>query len=281
MIFIALIVFQYQQLKGQDLLPCTAMALTHPMDSLILKGKSRLSGFRAEDCSCLGEYFAKEHLQQGKAMLLDSEWVPIFGLQGYGQCELAEHGFEYAVVPDLFYPAADRPKARAYMERYNALMLQELKRRAGEAAYQQIFKTPDMLDPYVLRQRLDMLVRYGQITKTEWLNDSTILVRLNLVPLYRNLDLTWQELDFVVIDENLTDARYLRSVEALDREGFPLRINSESRKSNVWFDFRIRVDYTRLAESGSIYTCERIEDFLYHFEHLSLTRDLKLISHLH
>ncbi|PHN08521.1 hypothetical protein CRP01_01005 [Flavilitoribacter nigricans DSM 23189 = NBRC 102662] len=257
------------------------MAQSSPFDQLLEKGHSLLSGYTPEDCSCFGEYYARKHIREGNFALLDSEWVPIFELKGYSHCRLADFGFAYKIIPDLFLPADDRPKARAYIERYNALMLYELKGIAGEENYEDIFHPPSMLDPYVLRERLHQLARFGQITRSEWKNDETVRIRLDLKPLYRNLDLDWKKLRFLIVDENKTDSQYILSLEDLDKEGFPLVINSESRKSNVWFDFKIRVEYSHLTEDGELFTCEQINDFLYEFDHLSLTKDLRLITHLH
>lgn len=262
-------------------LPCATMAQATPFDQLLEKGHSLLSGYLPEDCACFGEYYAKKHIREGLFALLDSEWVPIFDLKGYAQCRLSDFEFDYKVIPDLFLPANDRPKARAYIERYNALMLYELKRIAGEKNYEEIFNPPNMVDPYVLRERLHQLSRFGQITKSDWNSEKEVQIRVDLKPLYRNLKLDWRKLKFEIVDENKTNGRYLLSLEELDKTGFPLTINSESRKSNVWFDFKIRVEYADLTEQGQVFTCERINDYLYEFDHLSLTRDLRLITHLH
>lgn len=267
--------------SAQGDLPCATMAQSTPFDQLLEKGHSLLSGYRPQDCACFGEYYAKKHIKQGNLALLDSEWVPIFELKGYAHCRLADYGFAYKIIPDLFLPADDRPKARAYIERYNALMLYELKRIAGENNYKDIFEPPDMLDPYVLRERLHQLSRFGQITRSEWLNDQIVQIQLDLKPLYRNLDMDWKKIQFEIIDENKPGSNYLLTLDELDKEGFPLTINSESRKSNVWFDFKIRVAYSNLMDNGVIFTCDRIDEFLYEFDHLSLTKDLRLITHLH
>lgn len=262
-------------------LPCATMAQSTPFDQLLEKGHSLLSGYLPEDCACFGEFYAKKHISQGKLALLDSEWVPIFELKGYSHCRLSDYGFEYKIIPDLFLPADDRPKARAYIERYNALMLYELKEVAGEKNYEDIFHPPKMLDPYVLRERLHQLSRFGQITRSEWINKETVRIRLDLKPLYRNLSVDWKKLRFLIVDENKTDSQYMLSLEDLDKDGFPLVLNSESRKSNVWFDFKIRLEFSHFTDDGEIMTCEAINDFLYQFDHLSLTKDLRLITHLH
>lgn len=262
-------------------LPCATMAQSTPFDQLLENGHSLLSGYRPEDCTCFGEYYARKHIEQGKFALLDSEWVPIFELKGYSHCRLADFGFSYKIIPDLFLPADDRPKARAYIERYNALMLYELKEIAGEKNYEDIFHPPKILDPYVLRERLRQLSRFGQITRSEWINDEMVRIRLDLKPLYRNLSLDWKKIRFLIVDEHREDQQYILSLEDLDKDGFTLKINSESRKSNVWFDFRIRLEYSHLAKEEEIVTCDEINDFLNQFEHLSLTKDLRLITHLH
>lgn len=279
--WLTLLFWNAVSLSAQNDLPCATMAQSTPFDKLLESGHSLLSGYRPEDCACFGEYYAKKHIEQGNLSLLDSEWVPIFELKGYSLCRLADYGFDYKIIPDLFLPTDDRPKARAYIERYNALMLYELKRITGEDNYKDIFQPPVKLDPYVLRERLHLLTRYGQITRSEWKDDQTLLIRLDLKPLYRNLDVNWKQLEFEIIDENKPDTPYKLSLESLDKDGFPLRINSQSRKSNVWFDFKIRIDYSSLAEKGTIFTCERIDEFLYRYEHLSLTKDLRVITHLH
>lgn len=266
---------------GQEDLPCLAMAQSTPFDQFLENGHSLLSGYTPEDCACFGEYFARKHIAEGRMALLDSEWVPIFELKGYSHCRLADYDYAYKIIPDLFLPADDRPKARAYIERYNALMLYELRRIAGEDNYEDIFHPPDMLDPYVLRERLHKLSRFGQITRSEWIDDRQIRIRLDLKPLYRNLNIDWRKLQFEIIDENNPDNPYLLSLEELDRDGFSLVINSKSRKSNVWFDFKIRVDYSGLSDNGVLFTCDRINEFLYRYDHLSLTKDLRLITHLH
>ncbi|MCB0632800.1 MAG: hypothetical protein KDD15_23845 [Lewinella sp.] len=268
-------------LSAQNDLPCAVMAQATPFDVLLEKGHSLLSGYQPEDCACFGEYFAKKHLSQGNPALLDSEWVPIFDLNGYSHCRLSDFGFEYKIIPDLFLPADDRPKARAYIERYNALMLNELREKAGEKDYKEIFNPPVKLDPYQLQSRLKLLVRYGQITRSEWLDKNTVQIRIDLGPLYRNMKVDWKELYFEVIDENKQGVHYMLSLEEIDRKGFPLIINSESRKSSVWFDFKIRLNYAKLMEDGEIAICERIREALAAFEHLSLTKDLRLITHLH
>lgn len=268
-------------LTAQNELPCAVMAQASPFDVMLEKGHSLLSGYLPEDCACFGEYFAKKHLSQGRAALLDSEWVPIFDLNGYSHCRLADHGFEYKVIPDLFLPAEDRPKARVYIERYNALMLHELKQKAGEKDYKEIFNPPKTLDPYQLQERLKLLVRYGKITRSEWLDKNTIQIRLDLGPLFRNMKVDWKELFFEVVDENKDGVHYMLSLEEIDRKGFPLVISSKSRKSNVWFDFKIRLNYARLMEEGEIAVCDHIREALKKFEHLSLTKDLRLITHLH
>lgn len=275
-------IFSVTILKAQSaVLPCATMAQSTPFDQLLENGHSLLSGYLPEDCACFGEYYAKKHISQGEFALLDSEWVPIFELKGYSHCRLADNGFAYKIIPDLFLPADDRPKARAYIERYNALMLYELKEIVGEKEYEAIFNPPKILDPYVLRERLHQLSRFGQITRSEWVDDKTVRIRLDLKPLYRNLSLDWKKIRFLIVDEHKMDSQYVLSLEDLDKDGFSLVINSESRKSNVWFDFKIRLEYSHLAEDGEIITCEQINDFLYEFEHLSLTKDLRLITHLH
>lgn len=266
---------------AQNDLPCANMALSTPFDVMLEKGHSLLTGYDPEDCACLGEYFAKKHLKEGKPALLDSEWVPIFELKGFAHCRLADYNFAYRIIPDLFLPADDRPKARAYIERYNALMLYELKEQAGEESYAEIFEPPEGLDPYVLREQLDLLVQYGEITRNYWVDDSKVWIRFDLGPLYRKFDLDWKSLRFEIIDENDARGHYLLTLEEIDRKGFPLIINSESRKSNVWFDFKIRVDYSSLSKEDTILTCERINEFVHDFEHLSLTKELRLITHLH
>lgn len=268
-------------LSAQQDLPCSAMAQSTPFDKLLENGHSLLSGYTPEDCACFGEYYAKKYIKQGQFALLDSEWVPIFELKGYSHCRLADYGFTYKLIPDLFLPTDDRPKARAYMERFNALMLFELKRIAGEENYKDIFQPPNMLDPYVLRERLHLLVRFGQITRSEWPDDQTVRIKLDLRPLYRNLEVNLKNLRFEIVDEHLPGGTYILSLDQIDKEGIPLRINSESRKSNVWFDFKIRIDYAGLAEKGTVFTCERIDEYLYQYEHLSLTKDLRVITHLH
>lgn len=268
-------------LAAQADLPCAVMAQASPFDVMLERGHSLLSGYQPEDCACFGEYFAKKHLSQGRAALLDSEWVPIFDLNGYSHCQLANHGFEYKRIPDLFLPAEDRPKARAYIERYNALMLHELKEKAGEKDYKDIFNPPKKLDPYQLQERLQLLVRYGKITRTDWLDKNTVQIRLDLAPLYRNMKVDLKELYFEVIDENKQGVHYMLSLDEIDRKGFPLVKNSESRKSSVWFDFKIRINYVRLMEEGDIAICDHIREQLGKFEHLSLTNDLRLITHLH
>lgn len=268
-------------LTAQPSLPCATMAQSTPFDQLLESGHSLLSGYLPEDCACFGEYYAKKHISQGNLALLDSEWVPIFELKGYSRCRLAEYGFDYKLIPDLFMPADDRPKARAYIERYNALMLFELKRVAGEENYQDIFHPPVKVDPYILRERLQQLARFGQITRSDWINEKVVQIRLDLKPLYRNLDMDWKKLRFEIIDENKSGSKLIVTLEELHKTGFPLTINSESRKSSVWFDFKIRINYDDLTDTGLVFTCERIDEFLYEYDHLSLTKDLRLISHLH
>lgn len=279
------VVFIYSSvllLRAQTgVLPCETMAQSTPFDQMLEKGHSLLSGYSPEDCACFGEFYAKKHIRQGKFSLLDSEWVPIFELKGYSHCRLAEYDYDYKKIPDLFLPADDRPKARAYIERYNALMLYELKEIVGEKNYEDIFHPPNKLDPYVLRERLKLLARFGQITRSEWINDETIKIRIDLKPLYRNLSLDWRKLRFLIVDENKTDSQYMLSLEDLDKDGFPLVINSESRKSNVWFDFKIRLEFSHFEDDGELITCDEINDFLYGFDHLSLTKELRLITHLH
>ena len=266
---------------AQSDLPCRTMAQATPFDQLMERGHSLLSGYTPEDCACFGEYYAKQHIQRGRLALLDSEWVPIFELEGYARCRLADYDFAYKIIPDLFLPAEDRPKARAYIERYNALMLYELKRIAGEDNYADIFSSSSMLDAYDLRERLDQLARFGQITRSNWLSEEEIQIRLDLKPLYRNLELDWRALLFEIVDENKPGSSYVLDLNQLDQNGFPLTINSESRKSNVWFDFKIRIEYSWLSEKGLIFTCESITDYLEQYLHLSLTKDLRIITHLH
>lgn len=261
---------------------CSVLAEETKLMQLLIQGFEAIPELSKSDLECIAQYYAEEDVKNGNLQLLDSATNPFFKIDGETICVLAQNGFESHIVKDFFSSEEEQAAIQFFIEHYNDVMLIELETQLGaETMLKLLFKKKILLDPYVLKERLEQL-KYGRsLISLNKEQENMLRVKINTKSMFQNLKFTFDDLAFVIIDENNENNRFELSAKEMMNKGFVLYTNQIRGKSTYWFDFKIRIDYSKLLENGEIFSCEKIEDFLFQFVHFTVTKDYRLIGHDH
>ena len=234
------------------------------------------------DIKCIARHYAMNDLRNGKFQLLDSANNPFFRIDGETICTLGQYRFDTFFIKDTYLSREEQQIVQWFIEHYNEPMLRKLEQVMGvEPTLKLLFEKKLLLDPYVLRDRLEQL-KYGKALVNLYKEKADVLrVKLNTKGMFQDLNFAYEDLVFIIIDENDERNRFELTAKELMTKGFTLTTNPIRGRSLYWFDFRMRIDYSNLLENGQIFSCEKIEDFLFQFVHFTVTKDYRLIGHDH
>lgn len=260
---------------------CANLGARIGLDDKLIKGDLQLPDLSTDEFICLGEFYSQRDLKSKQYFLYESTAHPQFQFNGYSVCQLEKYKITFYRIPDLLHEKEVQNKILAFIQEYNKKVMDHYKTIIPAAEMDQILDPPAVIDPYVLKERLALLKqRDKELVKLEEIEQKKIRIMLDLTPLFDNLDLPLQKLRFILIDENNNNREEL-SLQQLKKKGFFLQTDESRLSSSYWYDFRIRVEYANLAASGQVISCEKTEDFYFHFEHFSITKDYRLINHEH
>lgn len=260
---------------------CANLGARVGLDDKLVKGDLQLPNLSLDEFICLGEFYSQRDLKNQEYFLYESTANPQFELNGLSICQLEEHQITFYRIPDLLHEKEEQKKIVAFIKKYNEVVLRQYKKQVPASEMETIFNPPAVIDPYVLKDRLSLLKkRDKELVSIQEIGPQQIKIRADLTPLFEDLNLPPQQFSFIIIDENNNNREEL-SLQQLSKKGFLLRTDESRLSSSYWYDFRIRVEYAKLAASGKVISCEKTEDYYYHFEHLSVTKDYRLISHEH
>ncbi len=260
---------------------CANLGARVGLDDKLVKGDLQLPKLSLDEFICLGEFYSQRDLKNQEYILYESTAQPQFQFNGYSICQLEKHQITFYRIPDLLHEKEEQKKIIAFVKKYNEVAMRHYKNTVPSADMETIFNPPSVIDPYVLKERLSLLKQQDKkLVEIQETSPQQIRVKINLAPLFEDLNLPPQQFNFIVIDEN-NNKREELSLQQLNKKGFLLHTDESRLSSSYWYDFRIRVEYAQLAASGQVVSCEKTEDYYYHFEHLSVTKDYRLISHEH
>lgn len=260
---------------------CANLGARIHLDEKLIKGDLTLPDLSLEEFKCLGEFYANQDLKNKQYLLLESSSRPQYGFNGYSICSLEKYEITYQRIGDLLHEKPTQEKICAFIDRYNEIVFATYRKIIPPEEMKKILAPPSVIDPYTLKARLSRLkLKEEALINIDPQSDNSIVVKLDVRELFEGIDIPIDRLRFIVIDEN-TNARVELSMKDLSQKGVVLQ-TIESRKNSIyWYDFRIRVGYDALAEEGLVVSCEKTEDYYFHFEHLSVTKDFRLINHEH
>lgn len=260
---------------------CANLGARVGLDDKLVKGDLQLPKLSLDEFVCLGEFYSQRDVKNQEYFLYESTANPQFEFNGYSICQLEKHQITFYRIPDLLHEKEEQKKILAFIKKYNEVALAHHKERVPAQDMDAIFNPPTVIDPYVLKDRLAVLKKKDKALVTiEETGPQQIRIKIDLVPLYEDLNLPQAQFNFIVIDEN-NNRREELSLQQLSKKGFLLETDQSRLSSSYWYDFRIRVEYSKLAAAGQVISCEKTEDYFYHFEHLSVTKDYRLVSHEH
>jgi len=261
---------------------CAQLAEETELLQLMLEGFEAIPEVSTEELKCMAQYYAQEDLRNGNLRLFDSAKKPFFKIDGETICVLAQYGFDSHIIKDFFVSEEDHVLIQLFIEQYNEPMLRALENKMGaETVLKLLFKKKMLLDPYVLKERLEQL-KYGRsLVSLNKEQGNMLRVKINTKSMFQDLDFTFEDLGFIIIDENNESNRFELSAKEMMNKGFVLYTHQIRGRSLYWFDFKVRIDYSKLLENGEIFSCEKIEDFLFQFVHFTITKDYRLIGHDH
>ncbi len=260
---------------------CANLGARIRLDERLIKGDLKLPALSKAEFECLGEFYAHRDIKSNEYSLYESTAHPQYAFNGYSICSLEKYQINYQQIPDLLQEKEVQDKIMAFIKRYNEIVLPTYLEQIPKGEMEQILSPAEVIDPYVLKARLAILKQKNQaVVQIEPKADHRISVKLDVHELFNGVNLPIERLQFIVIDEN-TNVREILTIKQLKQKGFMLETDESRTKSAYWYDFRIRVEYADLAEEGLVVSCEKTEDYFFHFEHFSVTKDLRLISHEH
>lgn len=260
---------------------CNDLAEQTNLDQLIYNGFEAIPPLTESEIRCIARYHAMMDMAQEKFQLLDRESEPLFHVDGKTICELSKYNFDIFVIPDLLQNKIERSVIQLFTYHYNAIMFQELKQNLSEDKLNDLLYTKKNLGPYMLKERLESLAYGKGLVSLEKEPGEILRVKINTKKMFQGLDITYQDLNFVIIDENNDKNRFELGAKEVMNKGFILSTEFIRGSSLYWFDFRIRIDYNKLIENGEIDTCEKVNDYLFQFVHLTITKDYRIVPHNH
>jgi|GEM_PF-1908408 len=260
---------------------CANLGARIRLDERLIKGDLKLPALSKAEFECLGEFYAQRDLNADQYTLFESTAHPQYAFNGYSICSLEKYQINYQQIPDLLHEKEIQDKIMVFIKRYNEIVLPTYQKRIPKGEMEQILSPAPVIDPYVLKERLAILKQKNQaVVQIEPQDDYRISVKLAINELFDGINLPLERLQFIVIDE-YTNVREILTIKQLKQKGFILETDESRTKSAYWYDFRIRAEYAELAKEGLVVSCEKTEDYFFHFEHFSITKDLRLISHEH
>ena len=260
---------------------CSSLAVQTKLDRLIYDGFEKIPALTESEVRCIARYHAEKDAEREHFKLLDRESEPLFNIDGKTICELDNYQYEIFVIPDAAHNEAEKSIIQLFIYHYNLIMFQDLEQYLDEKEIDQLLYSKKSLGPYVLKERLEALTYGKGLVSLDKESGEILRVKFNTKAMFKGLDITYTDLDFVIIDENTTGERFELSAKELMNKGFLLSTEHIRGSSEYWFDFRVRIDYTRLIENGEIYSCEKVNDYLFQFVHLTITKDFRIIPHKH
>lgn len=261
---------------------CPELAEETNLRQLMFSGFEAIPILSQEDVKCIATYYAQNDIKNRAYKLIDSATKPYFKIDGETICILSQYKFETFTVKDFYLSAQEQQIVQYFIQYYNEPMLRKLEQRMGvETTLKLLFEKKLLLDPYVLRERLERLKFGKSLVNLKKERAGVLRVKINTKGMFKDLNFSVEDLNFIVIDENNYNNRYELSSKEIMQDGFLLRTNPIRARSEYWFDFKIRIDYSNLLKKGEIFSCEKIEDFLFQFVHFTVTKDYRLIGHDH
>ncbi len=260
---------------------CANLGARVGLDDKLVKGDLQLPKLSLDEFVCLGEFYSQRDLKRQEYFLYESTANPQFQFNGYSICQLEKHQIVFYRIPDLLHEKEEQKKILAFIKKYNEVVMQHYQKRVPAADMSSILNPPKIIDPYVLKDRLSLLKKRDKtLVEIQDIGPQQIRVKIDLAPLFEDLKLPSQQLNLIVVDENNNNREEL-SLQQLSKKGFLLETDQSRLSSSYLYDFKVRVEYSKLAAAGKVVSCEKTEDFFYHFEHLSVTKDYRLVSHEH
>lgn len=260
---------------------CTDLAEQTNLDQLIYDGFETIPPLTESEIRCIARYHAMTDMAREKFQLLDRESEPLFYVDGKTICELSKYNFNIFVISDLLHSDIEKSVIQLFTYHYNSVMFQEIKQNLSEKEIDNLLYTKKKLGPYVLKERLESLAYGKGLVSLEKEPGDILRVKINTKKMFQGLDITYQDLNFVIIDENDDKNRFELGAKEVMNKGFILSTEFIRGNSLYWFDFRIRIDYNKLIENGEIDTCEKVNDYLFQFVHLTITKDYRIVPHNH
>ncbi|NRB52997.1 MAG: hypothetical protein HRU41_35375 [Saprospiraceae bacterium] len=260
---------------------CANLGARVGLDDKLVKGDLKLPSLSLDEFICLGEFYGQRDLKKQEYFLYESTTTPQFQFNGYSICQLEKHQIIFHRIPDLLYEKEEQKKIMAFIKKYNEVVMQHYRKEVPAAEMTSILNPPKVIDPYALKDRLSLLKKKDKMLVTiQDLGAQQVRVKIDLAPLFEDLDLPLQQFNFIVVDE-YNNKREELSLQQVREKGFVLQTDQIRLSSSYWYDFMLRVEYSKLAASGKVISCEKTEDYYYHFEHLSVTKDYRLVGHEH
>lgn len=260
---------------------CANLGARIGLDEKLIKGAFQLPKLSKEEFICLGEFYGQRDLKDGQYFLYESTAHPQFQFNGYSICQLEKYEITFYKISDLLHEKEEQDNILAFIQEYNKTVMPVYRKRIPAATMEKIIDPPSVIDPYVLKERLALLKQQDkELVRIEEVAQQQIRLAMDLGPLFENLSLPIQQLRFILIDEN-NNKREELSLGQLRKKGFVLQTDESRLRSSYWYDFRIRVQYNNLTTGGQVVSCEKTEDYYFHFEHFTVTKDYRLISHEH
>lgn len=260
---------------------CANLGARVGLDDKLVKGDLQLPKLSLDEFICLGEFYSQRDLKKQEYFLYESTANPQFQFNGYSICQLEKHQIVFYRIPDLLHEKEEQKKILAFIKKYNEVVMQHYQKRVPSADMTSILNPPKVIDPYVLKDRLSLLKKKDKtLVEIQEVKPQQIKVKIDLSSLFEDLNLPLQQFNFIVVDENNNNREEL-SLQQLSKKGFLLETDQSRLSSSYLYDFKLRVEYSKLAASGKVVSCEKTEDYFYHFEHLSVTKDYRLVSHEH
>lgn len=273
------VLFIEKSLSQNRILSCEGLAQKWKMDSLLMDFLGTLPKLTKGEFNCLGEWYAQKDIRKGVFRILDSSKKPNYQINGYSICELDDLGYDFIPISDYNYSPKDLEMVNFYIEAYNKLMFQELASKTEGAHIYKIINAPPIVDPYSLRQRLSRILQRPRLIKLTELEEDKIHVRIDLAKLFSGIKIKLKQLSLIIIDENERGSRLTLPFQDVKRLGFTLTTTPSRTLSNYKYDFKIRIDYSQLISNEKMVSCEKVENYYYHFIPLTITRDHRLITH--
>lgn len=260
---------------------CANLGARIGLDEKLIKGELQLPTLSKEEYLCLGEFYSQRDLKEKQYFLYESTAHPQFEFNGYSICQLEKYQITFYKIPDLLHGQEEQDKILAFITEYNKAVMTQYRKRIPADEMEKIMHPPAVIDPYSLKERLSLLKQKDkELVQIETVSPQQIRIYFDLNSLFEDLALPIQKLRFILIDENNNNREEL-SLAQLKKKGFLLETNESRLRSSYWYDFRIRVQYDHLAADGLVVSCERTEDYYFHFEHYTVTKDYRLITHEH